>query len=72
MTLNPLVPLAKNFGELRRSRPLVLATIGIAFFTFMTLFLRQTLLYQGETNKELSQAKQRLARAKRRHAARHL
>jgi acyl-[acyl-carrier-protein]-phospholipid O-acyltransferase/long-chain-fatty-acid--[acyl-carrier-protein] ligase len=59
LTLNPLVPLAKNFGELRRSRPLVLATIGIAFFTFMTLFLRQTLLYQGETNKELGIAKQR-------------
>ena len=59
LTLNPLVPLAKNFGELRRSRPLVLATIGIAFFTFMTLFLRQTLLYQGETNKELGLAKQR-------------
>lgn len=59
LTLNPLVPLAKNFGELRRSRPLVLATIGIAFFTFMTLFLRQTLLYQGETNKELGLAKNR-------------
>jgi acyl-[acyl-carrier-protein]-phospholipid O-acyltransferase/long-chain-fatty-acid--[acyl-carrier-protein] ligase len=59
LTLNPLIPLARNFGELRRSRPLVLATIGIAFFTFMTLFLRQTLLYQGETNKELGLAKQR-------------
>jgi len=61
MTLNPLVPLAKNFGELRRSRPLVLATIGIAFFTFMTLFLRQTLLFQGENTKELSAATKRAA-----------
>lgn len=59
LTLNPLVPLAKNFGELKRSRPLVLATIGIAFFTFMTLFLRQTLLFQGENTKELSAATKR-------------
>jgi MFS family permease len=56
-TFNPLVPLAKNFGELKRSRPLVLATIGIAFFTFMTLFVRQTLFLQGESTKELNAAK---------------
>ncbi|MGC4006606.1 MAG: MFS transporter [Pirellulales bacterium] len=60
LTLNPITPLAKNFGELKRSRPLVLATIGIAFFTFMTLFLRQTLLFQGETTKELNAARARL------------
>ena len=41
---------------LRKSRPLVLATIGIAFFLFMTLFLRQSLLFQGETAEELDLA----------------
>ncbi|MDX1962296.1 MAG: MFS transporter [Pirellulales bacterium] len=60
-TLNPLVPLAKNFGELRRSKPLVLAVVGIAFFTFMTLFVRQTLLFQGESAKELHEARAHLA-----------
>jgi len=62
LTLNPLVPLTRNFGELARSRPLVLAVIGIAFFTFMTIFVRQTLLYQGESTKELNNARMRLTR----------
>lgn len=48
----PWIPLKANFAVLRTSRPLVLATVGIAFFTFMTLFLRQTLIFQGESAKE--------------------
>src|SRR5690606_33890550 len=37
-------------------KSLVLATIGIAFFLFMTLYLRQTLLFQGETLEEINLA----------------
>ncbi len=51
----PWIPLQANWEVLRKSRPLVLATIGIAFFTFMTLFLRQTLIFQGEYAKEFHQ-----------------
>lgn len=47
----PWIPLRASFAMLKNSRPLVLATVGIAFFTFMTLFVRQTLIYQGETAK---------------------
>ncbi len=54
---NPWVPLKANFAVLRKSRPLVLATVGIAFFTFMTLFVRQTLIFQGESAKEYHQAR---------------
>ena len=43
----------QNLTVLRKSRPLVLATVGIAFFLFMTLFLRQSLLFQGETAEEI-------------------
>lgn len=50
-------PLRKNIGILMRSRPLALAVLGIAFFAFMTLFLRQTLIYEGEAGKELAGAK---------------
>ncbi len=57
LSLNPLVPMAANFRELRRSRSLVLATIGIAFFTFMTLYMRQSLFFEGETAKELASMK---------------
>jgi acyl-[acyl-carrier-protein]-phospholipid O-acyltransferase/long-chain-fatty-acid--[acyl-carrier-protein] ligase len=49
-------PLQANIGVLLRSRPLALAVLGIAFFTFITLFARQTLLYNGETAKELQAA----------------
>lgn len=49
-------PLRRNLGMLVSSRSLTLAVFGIAFFTFMTLFLRQTLLYEGETGKELQKA----------------
>src|SRR5207302_3842641 len=45
-------PLKANVGVLLRSRPLALAVLGIAFFAFITLFARQTLLYDGETDKE--------------------
>ncbi len=48
----PWIPLRNSLKMLRSSRPLVLATVGIAFFTFMTLFLRQTLIFQGETAKQ--------------------
>ncbi len=37
LTLNPIPPMLANFRVLGRSRSLILATIGIAFFTFMTL-----------------------------------
>lgn len=49
-------PLKANIGVLLRSRPLALSVLGIAFFAFMTLFLRQALLYEGETAKELHEA----------------
>jgi MFS family permease len=48
----PWIPLKANLDVLRTSRPLVLATVGIAFFTFMTLFVRQTLIFQGESRKD--------------------
>ena len=47
----PWIPLKSSFRMLKKSRPLVLATVGIAFFTFMTLFVRQTLIFQGESAK---------------------
>jgi acyl-[acyl-carrier-protein]-phospholipid O-acyltransferase/long-chain-fatty-acid--[acyl-carrier-protein] ligase len=49
-------PLRANLRVLLRSRPLALAVLGIAFFTFITLFARQTLIYDGETDKELQAA----------------
>jgi acyl-[acyl-carrier-protein]-phospholipid O-acyltransferase/long-chain-fatty-acid--[acyl-carrier-protein] ligase len=53
LTLNPIPPMLANFRVLGRSRSLILATIGIAFFTFMTLYMRQSLIFEGETAKEL-------------------
>ncbi|HTQ39517.1 MAG TPA: MFS transporter [Pirellulales bacterium] len=53
LTFNPIVPLKKNLTVLNRSRPLILAAIGIAFFALMTLYLRQCLLFQGETIEEI-------------------
>ena len=50
-------PLKANVGVLLRSRPLALSVVGIAFFTFMTLFLRQTLLYEGEIAKHVHDAR---------------
>src|SRR5207237_870973 len=55
-------PLHANLSILWRSKPLILSVTGIAFCVFMTLFLRQTLLYQGELTKELRGAEVRLAR----------
>jgi acyl-[acyl-carrier-protein]-phospholipid O-acyltransferase/long-chain-fatty-acid--[acyl-carrier-protein] ligase len=57
----PWGPLKANFKLLSRSRPLRLAVVGIAFFTFMTLLMRQTLIFDGETKKDLHTAEQRLA-----------
>ena len=51
----PWIPLRSSFKMLRSSRPLILATVGIAFFTFMTLFVRQTLIFQGESAKQYHQ-----------------
>ena len=51
MEWNPWVPVRDNL-RFRRSRPLVIATIGIAFFTFMALFFRLILIFEGETNKD--------------------
>ncbi len=48
----PWIPLKSSFAVLRKSRPLVLATVGIAFFLFMTFFVRQTLIFQGESAKD--------------------
>jgi acyl-[acyl-carrier-protein]-phospholipid O-acyltransferase/long-chain-fatty-acid--[acyl-carrier-protein] ligase len=46
-------PLRRNLKILLDSRQLTLAVIGIAFCAFMTLFLRQTLLYEAELGKEV-------------------
>ena len=54
---DPYTAMKQNLGVLRRSRSLVLTTIGIAFFLFMTLYLRQTLLFQGETIEEINTVK---------------
>jgi 1-acyl-sn-glycerol-3-phosphate acyltransferase len=42
-------PLVQNLGVLFRSRPLALAVLGIAFFTFIVAFMRQTMYMHGET-----------------------
>jgi acyl-[acyl-carrier-protein]-phospholipid O-acyltransferase/long-chain-fatty-acid--[acyl-carrier-protein] ligase len=55
-------PLAQNLRVMLRSRPLGLAALGIAFFLFITLFARQTLLYQGETEKDYQTARREQAR----------
>lgn len=59
LTFNPFAPMANNLRVVRSSRPLILAVIGIAFFTSMVLYLRQTLLYEGETSKDLQAARLR-------------
>jgi MFS family permease len=46
---NPLEPLAVNVQTLLRSRPLALAALGIAFFTFMVAFMRLTIYMHGES-----------------------
>ncbi len=42
-------PLTTNLGTLLRSHPLRLAVMGIAFFTFMVAFMRQTMYMHGES-----------------------
>lgn len=61
LSWNWLKPLNQNLGIVARSQPLTLSVIGIAFCVFMTLFLRQTLLYQGEIKKELRTEQAHLA-----------
>jgi acyl-[acyl-carrier-protein]-phospholipid O-acyltransferase/long-chain-fatty-acid--[acyl-carrier-protein] ligase len=68
LTLNPIPPMLANFRVLGRSRSLILATIGIAFFTFMTLYMRQSLIFEGETAKELGLMQDKLDEVERRDA----
>src|SRR5579885_3645693 len=42
-------PLYQNLRTLFRSRPLALAVVGIAFFTFVVAFMRATVYMHGET-----------------------
>ncbi|HJT76688.1 MAG TPA: MFS transporter [Gemmataceae bacterium] len=58
-------PLWDNVRVLLRSRPLALSVLGIAFFACLTLYARQTLLYDGEASKNYAEAK--LAEAARLH-----
>ena len=58
-------PLWKNIGTVLHSKPLTLSSTGIAFCVFMTLFLRQTLLLQGEMVKELNTARAELVATQR-------
>jgi MFS family permease len=46
---NLFKPLLDNLRILMRSRPLALAVLGIAFFTFMVAFMRATVYMHGET-----------------------
>lgn len=62
LTLSWIAPLRESFAVLGRSKPLALAVIGIAFFAFMTLYARQSLLYEGETRKQVEVARQHLAK----------
>ena len=41
-------PLVGNIRQMLRSRPMVLAIIGIAFFTFIVAFMRSTVYMYGE------------------------
>ncbi len=46
-TFKPTGSAGQELWRVETLSPLVLATIGIAFFTFMTLFVRQTLFLQA-------------------------
>lgn len=46
---NLFKPLVDNLRTLTRSRPLALAVVGIAFFTFMVAFMRATMYMHGES-----------------------
>jgi acyl-[acyl-carrier-protein]-phospholipid O-acyltransferase/long-chain-fatty-acid--[acyl-carrier-protein] ligase len=61
LSWQPWGTLRADLALLKRSRSLILATVGISFFTFMTLFIRQTLIFEGETAKEFHNYQQKLA-----------
>jgi len=46
---NLLKPLFQNLGTLLRSKPLILAVLGIAFFIFMVSYMRAAMYMHGET-----------------------
>jgi MFS family permease len=46
---NLFKPLVESLSKLWRSRPLALAMLGIAFFTFMVAFMRATMYMHGES-----------------------
>lgn len=54
-------PLVRNIDTMLRSRPLVLSAIGIAFFLCLTLYARQTLIYDGEATRDLTEARAKQA-----------
>ncbi len=60
LSWQPWGTLRADLALLKRSRSLILATVGISFFTFMTLFIRQTLIFEGETAKEFHNYQQKL------------
>jgi MFS family permease len=47
--VNPFKPIVDNLWVMLRSRPLLLAVLGIAFFTFMVAFMRATMYMHGES-----------------------
>ncbi len=47
---NLVKPLLDNLRVMLRSRPLALAVLGIAFFTFMVAFMRATMYMHGESS----------------------
>jgi acyl-[acyl-carrier-protein]-phospholipid O-acyltransferase/long-chain-fatty-acid--[acyl-carrier-protein] ligase len=61
ITLNWWTPIARVLRVLHSSRPLLVAVLGIGFLAFMTLFMRQSLLYEGEMKKNLEMVQASLA-----------
>jgi 1-acyl-sn-glycerol-3-phosphate acyltransferase len=47
---NPVTPLILSVRGLLRSRPLALAVVGIAFFTFVVAYMRSTVYMLGESH----------------------
>jgi acyl-[acyl-carrier-protein]-phospholipid O-acyltransferase/long-chain-fatty-acid--[acyl-carrier-protein] ligase len=64
-------PIWGNVRVLLRSRPLALSVVGIAFFACLTLYARQTLVYQGEATKNYNEAYKAAQAAKKAAEARH-
>jgi MFS family permease len=46
---DPIGPLYRNMRTMVRSRPLALAVLGIAFFTFVVAYMRATMYMHGES-----------------------